>query len=192
MRPSLIFLALTIMACLPLAAQDQSCSAVMSTSASSIKFLEEQLDTRKSPCISSVIKQLGRAHDVNAVHVLVSYLDFVDPATLPSPDGFAVIRPDYPAGGALFQIGKPATRELLSAIQASESSTIRENAAKTYMFVYRDDLASGIRLLRRKELIAKSADARRRLTDALRMLMDACDSRNEQEAQPCKDAATRG
>lgn len=158
MIPSFMLLVFTIMASSPLAAQDQSCSIVMSSSASSIRFLEEQRDTRQSTCISSVIKKLGQAHDVDAVGVLASYLDFVDPATLPRPDGASDVRPDYPAVAALFQIGKPATHELLSAIQASESSIIRENAAKTYMFVYRDDLASGIRQLKKnEELIPKSA-----------------------------------
>jgi hypothetical protein len=161
----------------------------MTTSASSIEFLEEQRDVRQSPCISSVIKHLGQTRDVNAVQVLTRYLDFVDPATLPPAGGTAYVRADYPSVAALFLIGKPAAPELMSAIQASESSTIRENAAKTYMFVYRDDLASGIRQLKKQEMIVKSADARRRLSSTLKMLADACSGRSEAEAQLCNNAA---
>ena len=72
MRPTLntVLLSFAVIACPRLTAQDRSCSTVMSTPAASITFLEEQKDTRQSPCISSVIKHLGQAHDVAAVHIL--------------------------------------------------------------------------------------------------------------------------
>ena len=60
MKTSLILLVFTIASYSLSGAQDQSCSAVMSTWADSIRFLEGQKDTRQSPCISSVIRQLGR------------------------------------------------------------------------------------------------------------------------------------
>ena len=110
MKPGLCFLCLAVVTIATRSlstAQTESCSDVKSPSATSIKFLEEQNDTRESSCIPSVIRQLGRAHDVRATHILASYLDFVDPATLPHPDGFATVRPDYPAVSALFLIGKP-------------------------------------------------------------------------------------
>jgi hypothetical protein len=191
MKRTLIVLVLTIAAYSPSEAQDESCSAVMSTSASSITFLEEQKDTRQSPCISSVIKHLGQAHDVAAVHILVSYLDFVDPTTLPRPDGFSDVRPEYPSVDALFLIGKPATHELLASIQAGESPKIRQNAVRTYQAVYRDDLASGIRLLKKEELVAISSEARHRLREATELLIDDCSGRSEPEAQRCKNVAGR-
>jgi hypothetical protein len=172
-------------------AQSESCSDVTSTSATSIKFLEEQKDTRESSCIRSVIRRLGRAHEVRAMHILASYLDFADPATLPRPDGFATVRPDYPAVDALFLIGKPATLELLSAIQIGKTPVARQNAAKAYLFVYRDDLAMGIRILKREELIAKSESDRAGLREALKILTDDCRSRAEQDAESCK-SATQG
>jgi hypothetical protein len=187
MKPSIVLLAMTLKACSYLQAQDQSCSTVMRTPASSVRFLKEQRDTRQSPCISSVIKQLGHSRYVDAAHVLTSYLDFVDPATLPPSGGTAYLRPDYPAIAALFEIGKPATLDLVSAIQASDSATLRENASKAYMFVYRDDLAAGIHQLKKEKLTARSPDARRRLSEALKMLIDACRGRSEKEAQACKD-----
>jgi hypothetical protein len=166
------------MAYSPLRAQAQPCSQIISTSADSIAFLQEQKERRQSPCITSVIKQLGQNRDVNAIPVLVSYLDFVDPSS--------DVRPVYPSIEALFQIAEPAVNDLMSAIQDSESSIIRQNAAKTYMFVYRDDLASGIRQLKREESIAKSADALRRLSKARKMLVDTCNGLNQQKS--CKDA----
>jgi hypothetical protein len=191
MRPTLnaAFLFFAITACPRLTAQDQSCSTVMSTPALSIAFLEEQKDIRQSPCISSAIRQLGRAHDAEATRILASYLDFVDPATLPNPDGSADVRPQYPAIAALFQIGKPATHEILSAIQTGGSQTVRQNAVRTYQAVYRDDLASGIRLLKKEELVAVSSDARHRLRDAAELLIDDCSRRSEPEAQRCKTVA---
>lgn len=189
MKRTLIVLVLTIAAYPPSEAQDESCSAVMSTSASSITFLEEQKDTRQSPCISSVIKHLGQAHDVAAVHILVSYLDFVDPTTLPRPDGFSDVRPEHPSVDALFLIGKPATHELLASIQAGESPKIRQNAVRTYQAVYRDDLASGIRLLKKEELVAVSSEARHRLREAAELLIDDCSKRSEPEARRCKNVA---
>ncbi len=191
MKASLVLLVLTLLMSGHVVAEGQPCAAIAATVTSSIMFLEEQRVTRQSPCISAVIKQVGQSRDVSAAHVLVRYLDFVDPATAPSPDGSAFTRPDYPAVDALFQIGKPATRELVSAIQAGESSKIRENAANTYMFVYRDDLASGIRLLKKEELLVQSADARSRLRDAVQMLVDACNGRGGKEAEQCKNTAEK-
>src|SRR5579859_324833 len=191
MRPTLntVLLSFAVIACPRLTAQDRSCSTVMSTPAASITFLEEQKDTRQSPCISSVIKHLGEAHDVAAVHILVSYLDFVDPTTLPGPDGFSDVRPEYPSVDALFLIGRPATHELLASIQAGESPTIRQNAVRTYQAVYRDDLASGIRLLKKEELVAVSSEARHRLREAAELLIDDCSKRSEPEARRCKNLA---
>ena len=191
MKQSLMLFVFTIVAYSLSGAQDESCAAIMSTSANSITFLEEKKDTRQSPCISSVIRHLGKVHDVDAVHVLASYLDFVDPETSPHSGGFADVRPEYPAVSALFQIGKPATRELLSDIQGSGSPKVRLNAAKAYQAIYRDDLASGIRLLRIEELAANSTDAQSRLRKVLRMLVEDCTHRSEQESQTCQDATRR-
>jgi hypothetical protein len=115
-------------------------------------------------------------------------LDYVDPATLPGPDGGADVRPSYPAVSALFQIGESATGRLLATIQTSESQKTRENAAKAYMYIYRDDLAKGIRLLRKEQLRSKDSSSRRKLSDALRMLVNACEGRTKQEAQACRNA----
>jgi hypothetical protein len=191
MKLSLILLAFTIMVCSPSWAQDESCSAVLSTSASSLTFLGEQKDTRESPCVSAAIKRLGQARDVNAIHVLVSYLDFVDPGTSPRPDGFSDVRPVYPAVGALFLIGKSSTRELLATIQRGDSPIIRQNATKAYQAVYRDDLASGIRLLRNEELAANLPDGQRRFQKVQKMLIDDCRGRGEEERQACNAAASR-
>jgi len=172
----------------PAMAQDRSCSAFTSSPAASIAFLEEQVDVRQSPCITTVIRQLGRAHSSDAVPVLIRYLDFVDPATFPKPDGFADRRPEYPSIEALFLTGKVATTSLLSAIQNSESPVIRGNAAKVYEAVYRDELALGIHILRVSEM-GTSAEPQNRLREVSETLAQDCTHRTEDEARMCKKAA---
>jgi hypothetical protein len=184
-----LFLLVFVMVGQLLLAQNETCSDVMSTSLSSITFLEEQKAARQSPCISEVIKQLAKSRDVGAVHVLVGYLDFVDPATRPRPDGFSDVRPVYPAVAALFRIGKPATSDLLEAIQQGKTPIVRQNAVKTYQSIYRDDLASGIRLLRNEKLATGSAEGEHRLQKTLEVLAEDCRGRTEEEAQACKAAA---
>jgi len=169
--------------------QDHLCSSAIGSVADEIAFLKEQNDSRQSPCITIVIKQLGRAHAGDAVPTLVEYLDFISPATAPRPDGFADRRPQCPAMDALFQIGKPATAAIISVAQASESSTTRSNASKTYLSIYRDDLALGIHILRLQESVAISTDGRSRLQELLDMLINDCSQRREQEAQACREAA---
>jgi hypothetical protein len=187
-RLFLTILAFALIAKSQVMAQDRSCSAFISSPAASISFLEEQIDIRESPCITTVITQLGRTRTTEAVAVLIRYLDFVDPATAPRADGFADKRPDYPAIGALLLIGKAATVNLLSAIQTSESSIIRRNAAKTYQAIYRDNLALGIHILRTGELVANSTVDENRLREVREMLADDCAHRSEEEALICKKA----
>ena len=194
MRISFLFLLLMTPAYLHLAAQEkESCGALINRDSNFVvSFLEEQSATRRSPCIASVISRLRGVHDTRAVHLLVGYLDYMDPATAPQSGGGADVRPDYPAVTALFQIGKPATRELLSAIEAGKTAKIRENAAIAYMLIYRDDLASGIRLLKKEELTSGTPAHRRRVSDALQMLIDDCNGRSGKEAEACKNAAGKG
>jgi len=188
MRLGLFFLIFVTCASSP--AQETCVGLVDKGSDFSREFLRQQAATRSSRCISSVIKHLGNACDTQAVDILAQYLDYVDPATLPGPDGGADVRPSYPAVSALFQIGESATGRLLATIQTSESQKIRENAAKAYMYIYRDDLAKGIRLLRKEQLRSKDSSSRRKLSDALRMLANACEGRTRQEAQACRNART--
>ena len=187
-RVLLIFLVFAPTAkCLTMA-QDRGCSGFKSSPAASISFLEQQIDSRESPCITRAITQLGRARATDAVAVLVRYLDFVDPATAPRPDGFANKRTDYPAIAALFLIGKAATANLLSTIRISESTVIRLNAAKAYQAIYRDNLALGIHILRISEPAAKSAGQENRLREVRKMLAEDCSHLREEEALMCKKA----
>lgn len=187
-RLFLTFLAFALVAKSQVMAEDRSCSAFIVSPAASISFLEQQIDIRESPCITTVITQLDRARTTEAIAVLIRYLDFVDPATAPTPDGFADKRPDYPAIGALFLIGKAATANLLAAIQASESPIIRRNAAKAYQAIYRDNLALGIHILRTSELVATSAEHENRLREVREILAEDCAHRPEEDALMCKEA----
>jgi len=183
-------LSLTIMACAVLPAQEALCPMLKAKDPQILRsFLEEQQALRESPCLAATIKQLGQRHDEKAVHLLVGYLDYLDPKTAPLPNGGATVRPSYPAVSALFQIGRPATIELVSEIQSGESPKLRENAVRAFADIYRDDLASGIRTLKTAELLAKTDDERRRLTDARQKLIDECNARGENEAERCRNAA---
>jgi hypothetical protein len=153
------------------------------------EFLQEQQSSRQSPCLTEAIKQLGQLRDVHAIRLLIGYLDYVEPGTGPLLNGGATIRPRYPAVDALFRIGKPATVELLSAIQAGKSPQIVTNAVRAYEDVYRDDLWDGVRGLKTAEILAKTDDERRRLNDARQELMRACNARDEKESQECQNAA---
>ena len=191
MKLRLTLVVLVIAACVGSRAQEASPCATLKTKNTQIlrNFLQEQQSLRQSPCLPSVIKQLGQLHDVEAAHLLVGYLDYLDPKTAPLPNGGATVWPSYPAVGALFQIGKSATIELLSAIQGGESPRIRENAVNAYEYIYRDDLSSGIRALKTAELLAKTGDERQRLNEARKKLVDACNARDEKEAEACRSAA---
>jgi hypothetical protein len=191
MRVGLLFLVLTIATCIGTRAQEAPCAMLKTKDAKVLRvFLEEQQRVRQSPCLPSVIKQLGHLHDVAAIHLLVGYLDYMDPETAQLPNGGATVRPGYPAVSALFQIGKSATTDLLSAIQAGASSPkISENAVRAYASIYRDDLSSGIRTLKAEELRAKTDDERRRLSQARQKLVDDCNARDEKEARACRYAA---
>jgi hypothetical protein len=189
-RANSLLLVLVIATNICARAEETGCEALNTKDTQVLRnFLQEQRTLRQSPCLPSVIKRLGQLHDVDAINMLVGYLDYLDPKTASLPNGGATVRPSYPAVGALFQIGKPATIALLLAIQSGDSATIRENAVKTYEYVYRDDLSSGIRGLKTAELLAKTDDERRRLNEARQKLIDECNARDEKQAQACRYAA---
>src|ERR1700688_2762325 len=105
MKLRLTLVVLVIAACVGSRAQEASPCATLKTKNTQIlrNFLQEQQSLRQSPCLPSVIKQLGQLHDVEAAHLLVGYLDYLDPKTAPLPNGGATVWPSYPAVGALFQ-----------------------------------------------------------------------------------------
>jgi hypothetical protein len=113
----------------------------------------------------------------------------MDPKTAPLSNGGATVWPSYPAVSALFQIGKPAANELLSAIQAGRSAELRANSTKAYMYIYRDNLSLGIQALKSAELQATTEDERRRLSAARQELTNHCKARGEKEAEACRAAA---
>ncbi len=192
MRHGLILVVLMLSPCLHLAAQDSSCVGLAKQGINASRaFLEEQNTTRRSPCITVLIDRLGQARDVEAVGVLVGYLNYLDPATAASPGGGADVRPRYPAVTALFEIGKAASQEVLVAIERSHDLTIRRNATLAYNLIYRDDLASGIRRVERDESRSNSAVGRQHLRDLLTLLLQDCNGRTREEAEGCKNAVAK-
>jgi hypothetical protein len=169
-------------------AQHRSCATVTADTAESKKLLEEQSSIRQSGCITPAIKRLGSVGDSKAIHVLVSYLDYVDPATAPNPSGGADEPPSYPAVGALFQIGTPATSDLLEAVQ-NDNPVIGKNAAITYLSVYRDDLPLGIRLVLGERSKATDPGAQKRLSHLAQTLLKDCSAQGADQARQCTMAA---
>jgi hypothetical protein len=165
----------------------QTCGELSNKDKASLReFLTSQVANRVSPCLSSAIQSLGNSRDAESVDILIKYLDYIDPSTLPGPNGGANSRPQYPAVSALFQIGKDATPSLLTAIKTEDSESIRRNAINVYLFIYRDELATGIQLLRREVRSTKASKDKFRLSSALRVLNDACAGRTKEEWEKCK------
>jgi HEAT repeat protein len=156
MRVRLLLLVLVTATCVDSRAQADPCATLKTKDTQALReLLEEQQTLRESPCLPSAIRQLGQLRDVEAIHLLVGYLDYLEPKTGPLPNGGATVRPSYPAVSALFQIGKPAAIELLSAIQAGGTPRARENAVRAYADVFRDDLSSGIRAIENSRATGK-------------------------------------
>jgi hypothetical protein len=184
-------LALALSACMHTSAQTQSCVSLLKQDARARRnFLVSQEPTRSSPCITSVIKSLKAGSAEETIHILIRYLDYMDPESAPIPGVGASRRPDFPAIAVLFEIGKPAIPSLLSAIEDSDSETVQRNASLTYSFIYRDDLADGIRNLQQEQATA-SVRGHSRLSNVIQMLSGFCKNRTRDEALKC-DKALRG
>ena len=191
MRVYMLCVGLMILACGCLRAQESRCDFLKTSDIQYLRdFLQEQQRLRQSQCLSTAIQVLGQRRDIEAIHLLVGYLDYLDPKTGPLPNGGATVRPNYPAVDALFQIGKPATADLISSLEIDASPEVRVNALHAFEYIYRDDLWNGIRALGTAKRIAKSDEARRRLNDASKELMDDCKGRGEEAAKECENAAT--
>lgn len=177
--------------CSQLSSQPSSCDVLKANSLGAIRqLLQEQDNTRSAPCISAAIDRLGSAHDVKAIPVLALYLDYLDPRT--GPTGASGERPRYPAVTALFQIGIPATKEVVAMIKNGKTPITRHNAALAYLFIYRDNLAAGLKGLKNEQLKSTVAQDRTRIGDALGLLSDACTGRSDAEAQECKRVIESG
>jgi hypothetical protein len=73
-------------------------------------------------------------------------------------------------------------------IETSRDPKIRHNAALAYSFIYRDDLASGIRRARQAWSNSKTAPGREHLRTLVDLLLDDCKGRGTKEAEECKTA----
>lgn len=76
MKAKIIALVLTVAASPLLRGQQQPCADPIGSPTDSIEFLEQEQGLRRSPCIPTVIRALGKSHDAKAVHTLITYLDF--------------------------------------------------------------------------------------------------------------------
>jgi hypothetical protein len=95
----------------------------------------------------------------------------------------------YPAGTALFQIGKPAIPQLVAAIaEEATSDLVRNNVADAVSTIYRDDLPEGVAVLVRAARAQTDPLANVRLMDQARRQAAQCgnDLRND-----CENAIVR-
>jgi hypothetical protein len=173
-------------------AQSRSCSSLLKRDENSRRtFLVSQQSKKQSPCITRVIDSLRTASDPETIMVLLHYLDYMDPATARIPGIGYSRRPDFPAVNTLFAIGKPAVPGLLSTIENSSTPLAERNASLTFSYIYRDDLAAGIRRLKQEQAIATPV-GRSRLAAVIQMLADFCGRRTRDEALNCKKELREG
>jgi len=162
-----------------------------STPASRLEYLRGERARLSPACVLVAVAQLGYDRYVPAVKTLVGYLDYRDPAKMP---GFRSAHIEwsgsvYPAGEALFQIGKPAVSQLIEAIaDATTSDLVRNNAADAVSTIYREDLPEGVAVLVRAARAQTDPLASVRLMDQARRQAAHCGNERRND---CENAIVR-
>jgi len=147
-------------------------------------------------CIQFALEQLGSKHSLDAIPVLVDYLDFERPLTEAEREGFSFhgsrkyIGGTYIASSSLFTFGKVAVPALVSAIKTRESPLIRRNATYTIMQVFRAEPFKGIELLE-QEALASPPPVAANLRAAVLFALKWCDERNRRRCEAATHAETR-
>jgi hypothetical protein len=125
------------------------------------------------------MERLGYGGYAPAVKVLITYLDY----RAPEKPGFLKYAhlewtgSVYPAGEALFLIGKPAVPGLIEAIaDAATPDLVRSNAADVVSAVYRESLVEGIAVLVRAAHAQADPTSSVRLMDQARRRARECGS----------------
>lgn len=138
------------------------------------------------------IHKLGKEHYEPAITPLVRFLDFRRPQTEVDRAFHGLSEEMFPAKDALALIGKKALPELLRTIEAATSSdTLRQNAVKVWMEIYRqsDENPKGVADLKQEEMRVKDESVKARLKWALEKALTHC---NPPEWPDCQQAAKRG
>jgi hypothetical protein len=162
-----------------------------------MEYLQGERSRLNRDCVLYAIEQLGNAHYAPAIRTLVGYLGYrkSDPPNFGSPAAPLIPgHPEwsgsiYPAGSALFQIGKAAVPQLIEVIaDASTSDLVRNNAGDVVFGIYREDPAQGIAAL------VSAAHAKTDPMDSLRLMDQArrqADRCSQQRRNDCENAVLK-
>jgi hypothetical protein len=171
-------------ACLTLAgalAAAPNCPRLVSAEpAALVSYLNGPEASQTPACTEYAIRQIGDKGYAPAVDTLVRRLGFRrEPGPGERGEGGAVLEymhEWYPATIALFQIGKPALPALLDVLAAETSAVVREKALQTVMDICREDIVSGVKLIRDAAAARQDKAAQARLLDAAKKSVTLCRS----------------
>lgn len=170
-----------------------NCQALAGSNAQKLtQFLKQGKIASPDPhCVEYAIRRLGNAKILDAIPVLVGYLDFERPETenekLGVGGAFGSPGNDFPAVFALTQMGRAALPALVQVIESGASSTqAHQNGIYTIMKIFNTG-ASGIQFLAHSAATAKSTDAQNRLSAAATEAVKWC---TELERPSCESAAS--
>jgi hypothetical protein len=145
-----------------------------------LEYLQRDRSALKPDCIFYAMDQIGLKHYAPAVKTLIKYLDYRVPED-PSKAGLPVIMriPTlgslYPAIPALFEIGKPATLDLVGSIADPDTPDVaRSNGIEALFLIHREDVSEAVALLNRAGRESADRLASQRLMDAARRMADKC------------------
>lgn len=126
----------------------------------------EKLYQSEPEKVVNAILKLGDLRSVAAIDDLVKLLDFKrtfpsDKNVDPTESHPVSLTGRYPAGGALFQIGKPALPALMKVIESHRCSDIKSQvASETIIGIFRDDYTQAVKLSRQASAKSTSAEVK--------------------------------
>jgi hypothetical protein len=156
--------------------------------AAHLEYLRGDRSKLTPPCVAAAMEYVGAKHYIQAGPTLTQYLDYPEPAPLTVVKR-AIPLYAYPAVSALYSLGKPVVRDLISAaLNPGASALVRQNAAETVFLIYGADNSEGIAVLVRAARAGADPVASAHVMDEARRLAGKClaESRNE-----CENAVLR-
>jgi hypothetical protein len=131
-------------------ADDDICSeANLKSAAKLMSLLHDRPADFRPACIDRAIHHLGELRAIEAIPILLRYLDYRREPMESEKQGVFLRGGDwYPAVSGLYQIGEPAITPLADVIRHETVGSPRfDLALETYMSIKRDDLVAGIESL---------------------------------------------
>lgn len=143
-----------------------------------LEYIQGDRPTLKLGCVVLALQRLN--HYPPAVKALIKYLDYAVPEDPSRAHGPTIARiptvgERYPAVTSLFEIGRPAAPDLVTAIgEESTSEVARGNAIETLFEIYSGNLAEAVALLHRASVRASGTRSEYLLLDSARNLAGKC------------------